>query len=189
MAQPKISVVHLGDATLHVLAEQVAAGAEEAGATARVRRLPVRARCAADTVEGLLALDELHWADAIVLGSPSRYGALEPPLRSYVDEMRAAQTRRPGRLVVSGFATEDGLLHGGREATLRTLFHLLHQLDGVVVPAADADGRTVRAIARRTGYDVAAVAQQVLGGAAAAGTGPQTPAAMVGPATGDGSAT
>jgi NAD(P)H dehydrogenase (quinone) len=184
MAQPKIAVVHLGDAPLHVLAEQVAAGAEEAGAIARVRRLPARARLAADTVEGLLALDELHWADAVVLGSPSRYGALAPPLRSYVDEMRSAPTRRPGRLVVSGFAAGDGLLHGGREATLRALFHLLHQLDAVVVPAANADGRTVRAIARRTGYDVAVVARQLLAGAAAAAPAPGAPA-LAGSTTSD----
>jgi NAD(P)H dehydrogenase (quinone) len=159
MEQPKVSVIYHGTADgIQALAREVAAGAEEVGAVARVRRVPDAA-----------TPDDVQWADAIVLGSPSRYGNLASPLKSYVEALVAVEGRRPGEIVWSGFASEDGVLHGGHEATMMTLYRALLHLGGVLVPAPRAQDLDVRALARQTGRDVANVARRLLVGAAAEG--------------------
>ncbi|MCO1659914.1 flavodoxin family protein [Pseudonocardia humida] len=166
MDQPKVSVVYHGQGILQALAREVAAGAEEVGAVVRVRRLPGHAAPGAGAAEGLVESEDVHWPDAVVLGSPSRYGNLAPPLRAYLQQLRTLEGERLAEVVWSGFASADGLLHGGHEATLRTLFHMLSQLGGVVVPVSGLQGAGVRTAARCTGRDVADVARRLRAGAA-----------------------
>jgi multimeric flavodoxin WrbA len=59
MEQPKVSVIYHGTADgIQALVKEVATGAEEVGAVVRVRRVPDHA-----------TPDDVHWADAVVLGS------------------------------------------------------------------------------------------------------------------------
>lgn len=167
MEQPKVVVVHHGTADgIQALAREVAAGAEEVGAVVRVRRVPDRTGPASAGAGNLAAPDDLRWADAVVLGSPSRYGSLAPALRSYVETLEGSG---PREIVWSGFASDDGVLHGGHEATLMTVFRALLRLGGVLVPAARAHDLDVRTLARQTGRDVADVARRLRAGAAADG--------------------
>jgi len=157
--QPRVSVLYHGQSgALQALAQEVGAGAEEEGAVVRIRRVHDR--------ETPGAPDELRWADAVVIGSPSRYVTLAAPLKSFVESLEKPDGKD---LVLSGFVSDDGVLHGGREATLMTLFRSLLTLGGVLVPAPRADDP--RAAARRTGRDVATVARRLLTGAVAE-TGP-----------------
>jgi NAD(P)H dehydrogenase (quinone) len=168
MQQPKVSIVYHGQVgALQAVAKEVAAGAEEAGAIVRIRRLPGHAAPDVEDAGSLVASEDVDWADAVVLGSPSRYGNLAPPLRSYVEQLRVLEAERLREIVWSGFVSADGVLHGGHEATLRTLFHTLSRLGGVVVPAIGARGSDIRTAARRTGREVAGVTQQLLAGASA----------------------
>lgn len=161
MDQPRVSVLYHGQSgALQALAQEVGAGAEEEGAVVRVRRVHDR--------EAAAPPDEARWADAVVIGSPSRYVTLAAPLKSFVESLEKPDGKD---LVLSGFVSDDGVLHGGREATLMTLFRTLYGLGGVVVPAARDDAQDPRAVARRTGRDVATVARRLLVGAAAE-TGP-----------------
>jgi NAD(P)H dehydrogenase (quinone) len=165
MEQPKVSVIYHGAADgIQGLAKEVAAGAEEVGAVVRIRRVPDHA-VSALAAGSVATPDDVRWADAVVLGSPSRYGTLAPALKSYVESLEIVD----GRIVWSGFASGDGVLHGGHEATLMTLFHALLHLGGVLVPAPRARDLDVRALARRTGQEVADVARRLRVGAAAAG--------------------
>jgi NAD(P)H dehydrogenase (quinone) len=171
MEQPKVAVVHHGQAgALQAVAKEVAAGAEEMGAVVRIRRLPRHAAPGTGATEGLAASDDVNWADAVVLGSPSQYGTLAPPLRAYVEQLRRLEGERLSGIVWSGLVSADGVLHGGHEATLRTLFHALSQLGGVIVPAAGAQGTDLgtdmRTVARQTGRDVADVARRLIVGTA-----------------------
>jgi NAD(P)H dehydrogenase (quinone) len=169
MDQPRVSVLyHPQSGPLRVLAQEVGAGAEEEGAVVRVRRVPDLAAPANGEPESIATPDEVRWADAVVIGSPSRYVTLAAPLKSYVESLEKPDGRD---LVLSGFVSDDGVLHGGREATLMTLFRTLLTLGGVVVPAPRADDHDPRAVARQTGRDVATVARRLLVGAAAE-TGP-----------------
>jgi NAD(P)H dehydrogenase (quinone) len=168
MDQPKMSVIYHGaSGALQALAKEVAAGAEEKGAVVRIRRVPDHAVPGDGGSEGLARPHDVRWADAVVLGSPSRYGNLAPPLKSYVDTLESVEGEGLRRIVWSGFVTDDGVLHGGHEATLMTLFHALFHLGGVVVPPLRAGNQDVRTLARRTGRDVADVAHRLLVGAAA----------------------
>jgi NAD(P)H dehydrogenase (quinone) len=170
MERPKVSVIYHGAAgAIQGLAKEVAAGAEEVGAVVRVRRVPDHAVPVPAGAGSVATPDDVRWADAVVLGSPSRYGSTAPPLKSYVESLGAAEGGRPTGIVWSGFASDDGVLHGGHEATLMTLFRTLLHLGGVLVPPPHAQDLTVRALARRTGRDVADVARRLLAGTAAEG--------------------
>ncbi|TWF79538.1 NAD(P)H dehydrogenase (quinone) [Pseudonocardia hierapolitana] len=170
MEQPKVSVIHLGTADgIQALAKEVATGAEEVGAVVRIRRVPDHAAAAQAGVGNLATPDDVRWADAVVLGSPSRYGSLASPLRSFLETLEPLGGGRQREIVWSGFASDDGVLHGGHEATLMTLFRALLRLDGVLVPAPRAQDLDGRAVARQTGRDVARVAGRLLAGAAAEG--------------------
>jgi NAD(P)H dehydrogenase (quinone) len=172
MNQPKVAVVYdRASSALQGLAKEVASGAEEEGALVRVRRVRDHAvpRDGDGDSEGLATPDDVRWADAVIVGSPTRYGNVTPQLKSYLEalEVRGGEDLR--ETVWSGFAPHDGVLHGGREATLKALFQLLFRLGGVLVPAPRAKdlpaGRDIGMRARQTGRDVARVARRQLVGA------------------------
>jgi NAD(P)H dehydrogenase (quinone) len=84
--------------SVHRLAEAVTAGAEEAGAEVRLRRVaelaPEEAIASnADWVrhreetEGIpvVTLDDLDWADGYAFGTPTRYGAPAAQLKQFID--------------------------------------------------------------------------------------------------------
>jgi NAD(P)H dehydrogenase (quinone) len=170
MEQPKVSVIYYGAVGgIQALAKDVAAGAEEAGAVVRVRRVSDHEGSSLAGGGSVATPDDVRWADAVVLGSPSRYGSLAAPLKSYVESLETVGSGRLGEIVWSGFASEDGVLHGGHEATLMTLFHALLHMGGVVVPAPRGHDLDVRTLARRTGRDVADVARRLHVDAAAEG--------------------
>jgi NAD(P)H dehydrogenase (quinone) len=170
MEQPKVSVIYHGvPGALQTLAMDVAAGAEEAGALVRVRRIAEQPGTAHEGTAGTATPADVHWADAVVLGSPSRYGSLAAPLRSYLDALAGSEGERLKELVWSGFATDDGVLHGGHEATLMALFRALFPLGGVFVAAGHSPDPDKRALARRTGRDVAILARRLRVGAATGG--------------------
>jgi NAD(P)H dehydrogenase (quinone) len=172
MNQPKVAVVYEGaSSALQGLAKEVVSGAEEEGALVRVRRVRDHAvpRDGDGDSEGLATPDDVRWADAVIVGSPTRYGNVTPQLKSYLEalEVRGGEDLR--ETVWSGFAPHDGVLHGGREATLKALFQLLFRLGGVLVPAPRVDGLTeltvgheMGVLARQTGRDVARVARRLL---------------------------
>jgi NAD(P)H dehydrogenase (quinone) len=176
--QPNVSVIFHGAAgALQILANEVAAGAEEEGAVVRVRRVPDHDVPGAGEPGGLAAGDDVSRADAVVLGSPNRYGNVTPQLRSYVEALASLRGEGLRETVWSGFAPDDGVLHGGREATLMALFHTLSRLGGVLVPAPRVQdlsaGRGVRGLARQTGRDVTRVARRLrIGASAEAGQEP-----------------
>jgi NAD(P)H dehydrogenase (quinone) len=174
MNQPKVAVVYDGvSGALQGLAKEVASGAEEEGALVRVRRVRDHALPRDGDSERLATPDDVRWADAVVLGSPSRYGNVTSQLKSYLEELEAQVGEGLRETVWSGFAPDDGVLHGGRESTLMVLSHTLFRLGGIVVPAPRArdlpPGRDVRMLARQTGRDVARVARRQLVGADAEG--------------------
>ncbi len=187
MTQPKVAIVYDGaSGALQGLAKEVATGAADEGALVRVRPVRDHAEAAVGESGGLATPDDVRWADAVILGSPTRYGNVAPRLKSYVEALEVLGGEDLRETVWSGFAPDDGVLHGGRESTLMALFHMLFRLDGVLVPppgAKDlAEGRDVHALARQTGRDVARIARRLLVGAGAESRPEARPAVTTGPA-------
>ena len=125
---------------IETMAEAVAAGAREAGAEVAVKRVPElvpeeaarKAGMKLDQAAAIAAPAELADYDAIIFGTPTRFGNMAAQMRNFLDQtgglwFSGALIGKVGSAFVST-ATQ----HGGQETTL-TSFHttLLHH--GMVV--------------------------------------------------------
>lgn len=149
----KVSVIYYSaTGTLTELARTIADEAEKAGAEVRLRRA---AELAPDSaIDGNLAWranvddtrdidvatpDDVVWADAVIFGSPTRYGNVSAQLKMFIDGLGPCWQR--GLLqdkVYSGFAASS-TLHGGQESTILALYNSIHHLGGVVVAPGYTD--------------------------------------------------
>jgi len=126
---------------IHRMAEAIAEGAREVkGAEVEMRRvpetLPEEILREIGAIEGqkafahvpICTVDELASADAIIFGTPTRFGNMCGQMRQFLDATGPLWTR--GALVgkVGSVFTSTGLQHGGQESTILS-FHitLLHQ--------------------------------------------------------------
>ncbi len=125
----------------HRLAEAVAEGAREVrGAQVKLARPRLaepeelvarneRWHAARARFAGIpeATLDDLRWADAMILGSPTRFGNMTAPLKEFIDStgplwMEGALVNKVGAAFCS-----TSSLHGGNEATILTMWlPLLH---------------------------------------------------------------
>ncbi|REE97516.1 NAD(P)H:quinone oxidoreductase [Thermomonospora umbrina] len=128
------------------IAREMADTAEKAGAEVRLRRVaelappeaiaanPAWAANAAATSEVPVATaDDMLWADAVIMGSPTRFGNIASQLKQFLDTLGGVWHQ--GLLadkVYSGF-TSTGTRHGGHESTLLALTHTFHHFGGIVV--------------------------------------------------------
>ena len=130
---------------VHRLAEAVAAGAGQVeGAEVLVRRVPetlsaeVLAKMGATAAQEAFAhvpqatVAELATADAIVFGTPTRFGNMCGQMRQFLDATGGLWAR--GALVgkVGSVFTSTGTQHGGQESTLLS-FHITLLHHGMVV--------------------------------------------------------
>jgi NAD(P)H dehydrogenase (quinone) len=117
------------------MARHVARGVEEvAGMSARLRTVPrVSAVCEAveDDIPASGApyatTEDLRQCDGLALGSPTRFGNMAAPMKSFIDGtsdlwLSGSLAGKP-----AGVFTSTGTLHGGQETTLLTMMlPLLH---------------------------------------------------------------
>ena len=130
---------------IHRMAEAVAEGVREVpGAEAILRRVPetlsedVLKKMGALEAQKVMArvplctVDELAQADAVIFGSPTRFGNMCGQMRQFLDATGGLWVK--GALVgkVGSVFTSSGTQHGGQESTILS-FHitLLHQ--GMVI--------------------------------------------------------
>lgn len=116
------------------LARQAARGVESAGGIARVRTVPPVASTttvAAPPVPSdgppYAELADLIETDALLLGSPTRFGNMAAPLKHFLDS--TSELWLAGRLVdkPAGVFTATSSAHGGQESTLLSMqLPLLH---------------------------------------------------------------
>ena len=137
---------------VHKLAVAAAAAAEKAGAEVRLLRVPelapesaINAKEAwakhhAETKDAPVAsLDDLVWADAILFGTPTRYGLPAAQLKQFIDTTGGLW--HEGKLVnkvVSSF-TSTATTHGGQESTLLALNNTFYHWSSIIVPPGYAD--------------------------------------------------
>jgi NAD(P)H dehydrogenase (quinone) len=122
------------------MAYAAAEGAREAGAEVVVKRVPElvpshiaeQAHYKLDQPASIATVDELPEYDAIIFGTPTRFGNMTAQMKNFLDQTGALWAQ--GKLVgkVGSVFTASATQHGGQESTLLT-FHpvLLHH--GMVV--------------------------------------------------------
>ncbi|WP_051833755.1 NAD(P)H:quinone oxidoreductase [Streptomyces sp. NRRL S-646] len=143
----RVAVVYYS-ATGHVadIARELADTAEKSGAEVRLRRVaelapreavesqPAWAANEAATADiPLAAVGDVVWADAVLFGSPTRFGNVAAQLKQFLDTLGGVWKK--GELadkVYSAF-TSTGSPHGGNESTLLALMHSFHHFGGIVV--------------------------------------------------------
>jgi NAD(P)H dehydrogenase (quinone) len=149
----KLAVIYYS-ATGHgtAMAQRVAAAAKEAGADVRVRHIAEThdpqsfAQNPAWTgnyqaTKDLPAAtgDDIVWADAVIFGSPTRFGGQTSQFRAFIDALGGLWAQ--GKLadkVYAGF-TSSQTAHGGQETTLVNLYTTLMHFGGIIVPPGYTD--------------------------------------------------
>ena len=135
------------------LAHAVADGAREMGASVRLRR--VRDFVAEHIIQSVPgwreSRDRMHkdyepptgedaqWADAIIFGTPTRFGNVSAELKSYVDSLGGLwfQGKLHGKAGAAFNSTSTK--HGGNESTNLTMFNFMSHLGLVLVPLGYGD--------------------------------------------------
>ncbi|WP_371372404.1 NAD(P)H:quinone oxidoreductase [Sporomusa aerivorans] len=158
---------------VHRMAEAIAAGiGEVAGAEAVLRRVPetlsadILEKMGATAAQKALAhipvctLDELATADAIIFGTPTRFGNMCGQMRQFLDA--TGQLWQQGKLVgkVGSVFTSTATQHGGQESTILS-FHttLLHH--GMIIaglPYTFAGQTTIDEMAGGSPYGASTIA-------------------------------
>ena len=145
--------------SVEALANAVAEGARSAGAEVRLRRArefvgPEVMALAPGWKEAAEAMnskyeapttDDAEWADAIVLGTPTRFGMAAAELKAWIDSLGGLWFQ--GKLVgkIGSAFSSTASVHGGNEATILSLWQPLAHLGLIIVPVGYADPVTFRA--------------------------------------------
>jgi NAD(P)H dehydrogenase (quinone) len=149
----KLAVIYYS-ATGHgtSMANRVAAAAKAAGADVRVRHVAETrdpesfAQNPAWTANYLAAKDlppatgdDITWADAVIFGSPTRFGSVASQMRNFLDSLGGLWSE--GKLADKVYAafTSTNTAHGGQETTLLTLYVTLMHFGGIIVPPGYTD--------------------------------------------------
>ena len=137
---------------IETLAAAVAEGARSAGATVDIKRVPetVPAEIAEaahfklEQAAPVAVIGDLENYDAIIIGTPTRFGRISSQLASFLDQAGGLWARGALNGKVGGAFTSTATQHGGQEATLFSIItNLLHF--GLVVVGLDYgfQGQTV----------------------------------------------
>jgi NAD(P)H dehydrogenase (quinone) len=148
MTMTRLSVIYYS-ATGHgtAMARIVAEAGEKAGADVRLRHVAETrdpqsfsenpawsANYEANKDLPVATGDDIVWADAVIFGSPTRFGSPAAPFRAYIDTLGGLWAQ--GALadkVYAGF-TSSQTEHGGQETTLINLYVTLMHFGGIIVP-------------------------------------------------------
>ncbi|WP_433124890.1 NAD(P)H:quinone oxidoreductase [Micromonospora sp. CA-240977] len=156
----KLAVIYYSSTgTVHAMAKRLAEAGEKAGAEVRLRQVPelapqeaIASNAAwsqhfdATKSEAKATADDVVWADAVLFGTPTRYGNVSSQLKQFIDTLGPQWGQ--GLLadkVYAGF-TASMTAHGGQESTLLALYNTIHHFGGLVVapgytdPVKFADG-------------------------------------------------
>lgn len=149
----KVAVIYYSATSVtYRLARAVEEGATQAGAEVRFRK--VRELAPDEAIasnQGWAAhrletqsvpeatLEDLEWAEAIVLGTPTRFGLPTAQLKQFIDTTGPlwGQGKLVNKVVSSFTSASTG--HGGHETTLTSLNNVFYHWGAIIVPPGYAD--------------------------------------------------
>ncbi|HEY0333694.1 MAG TPA: NAD(P)H:quinone oxidoreductase [Stenotrophomonas sp.] len=129
---------------IETLAQAVAEGAREAGASVDIKRVPelvpeTVARSAhykLDQPAPIASIDELAGYDAIIVGTGTRFGRMSSQMANFLDQAGGLWARGALHGKVGAAFTSSATQHGGQETTLFSIItNLLHF--GMVIVGLD----------------------------------------------------
>lgn len=149
----KLAIIYYSSqGTTHTMAQRLAATAEGLGAEVRLRHVAETAPDAAvQSVDAWAAhvaeiadapratTDDIEWADAVIFGSPTRYGHITSQLQAYIDTLGGLWGQ--GKLADKAYAafTSSQTKHGGQETTLEAMTTTFAHFGGIIVPPGYTD--------------------------------------------------
>jgi NAD(P)H dehydrogenase (quinone) len=126
---------------IEAMAQAVAEGARAGGAEATVKRVPElvpeevarKSGMKLDQAAPVATVDELPGYDAIVFGTPTRFGNMTAQMRNFLDQTGGLWAK--GALIgkVGSVFTSSATQHGGQESTILTFVPTLMHHGMVVV--------------------------------------------------------
>ncbi|MEV0056038.1 NAD(P)H:quinone oxidoreductase [Saccharopolyspora shandongensis] len=134
------------------IAKEIAETAQKAGAEVRLRKTAELAPEAAISSNDAWAAHaaasasipeatpaDAEWADAIIFGTPTRFGNISSQLKQFIDTLGGlwAQGKLANK-VYSGFVT-TATAHGGQESTLLALYNSIHHFGGLIASPGFTD--------------------------------------------------
>ena len=153
MADVRLSIIYYSSTgTVHKMAERLQQAGEKAGAEVRLRQVPELAPAEAIASnaawsqhfdqtkdEPKATADDVVWADAVLFGSPTRYGNIASQLKQFLDTLGPQWAQ--GQLADKAYAgfTASNTAHGGQESTLLALYNTIHHFGGIVVAPGYTD--------------------------------------------------
>jgi len=154
MSKPKVLIAFYSrNSSTELLAKAVAQGAMAEGAEVRLRRArefvaPEVMRQVPEWVERASEMNakyeapteaDAEWADAIVFGTPTRFGSIAAELKAYIDSLGGLwfQGKLNGK-AGSVFGSTSSR-HGGNESTLLSIYAPMAHLGLIIVPLGYAD--------------------------------------------------
>ncbi|MFI0937687.1 NAD(P)H:quinone oxidoreductase [Streptomyces sp. NPDC021020] len=153
MADVNVAVIYYSaTGTVARIADAVADTAKKAGADVRLRRVTELAPDAAidsnpawranvEATAGIPVAEpaDMEWADAVVFGTPTRFGNVTSQLKQFLDLLGPLwQQGKLADKVYSGF-TASATTHGGQETTLLALYNTIHHFGGILVTPGYTD--------------------------------------------------
>jgi NAD(P)H dehydrogenase (quinone) len=153
MTPVKLAVIYYSSTgTVHAMAQRIAQAGEKAGAEVRLRQVtelaPPEAIASnaawsqhfdATKDEPRATADDIVWADAVLFGTPTRYGNVASQLKQFLDTLGPQWGQ--GLLadkVYAGF-TSTMTAHGGQESTLLALYNTIYHFGGIVAAPGYTD--------------------------------------------------
>jgi NAD(P)H dehydrogenase (quinone) len=150
------------------MANAVAEGARNAGATVDVKRVPETApddvaksaHFKLDQPAPVADVNELADYDAIVIGAPTRYGRMPSQMAAFLDQTGGLWARGALNGKVGAAFTSTATQHGGQETTLFSIITNLMHLGLVVVglPYSFGAQMTLDEIAGNSPYGATTIA-------------------------------
>jgi NAD(P)H dehydrogenase (quinone) len=153
MANVNLAIIYYSSTgTIHGMAERLQQAGEKAGAEVRLRQVAELApeeAIASNAAwsqhfdrtkdEPRATADDVVWADAVLFGSPTRYGNIASQLKQFLDTLGPQWSQ--GLLANKAYAgfTASTTAHGGQESTLLALYNTIYHFGGIVVAPGYTD--------------------------------------------------
>ncbi len=134
------------------MADRLRQAGEKAGAEVRLRQVAELAPAEAIAAnaawsqhfdntknEPKATADDVVWADAVLFGTPTRYGNVASQLKQFLDTLGPQWGQ--GLLADKAYAgfTASMTAHGGQESTLLALYNTIYHFGGIVVAPGYTD--------------------------------------------------
>ncbi|MEM7342615.1 MAG: NAD(P)H:quinone oxidoreductase [Chloroflexota bacterium] len=145
-------VYYSSTSTNYQMALAAQEAAEQAGADVRLRKVAElapdaaidsnpawRAHVDATKDVEVVSLDDMEWADAYIIGTPTRFGNMAGQMKQFIDTTGGLWFQGKLANKVAAAFTSAQNVHGGQEATLLSLQTTFYHWGCIIVPPGYTD--------------------------------------------------